>query len=79
MRILSQDIQKRLAELDFEISRRRVEIRQTFEDAELLSRIGYASEARLVEIVDERTLAENALANLLKEHDELEGDHKWLI
>ena len=61
----------RLGELKFEIEKRRREISQTFDEELLLSRIGRASAARITEIADERTLLENALANLLKEEDEL--------
>jgi hypothetical protein len=61
----------RLKELEFEIEKRRREIDQTFDEEQLLARIGRASEARFAEIADERTLLENALANLLKEEDEL--------
>jgi hypothetical protein len=70
--MITADVCARLGELDLEIRKRQREIRQTFEDEHLLARIGRASEARLGEIADERTLFENALANLLKERDELE-------
>jgi len=67
----------RLGELKFEIEKRRREIDQTFDEEQLLARIGRASEARFREIADERTLLENALANLLKEQDELLRRLPW--
>jgi hypothetical protein len=61
----------RLAELDQEIAGLRSAIRRTFQDAELLSRIGHASEVELVRIGDERSRLQDALTNLLKEQGEL--------
>jgi hypothetical protein len=61
----------RLAELDHEIAGLRSAIRRTFQDAELLSRIGHGSEVELVRIGDERSRLRDALTNLLKERGEL--------
>jgi hypothetical protein len=60
----------RLAELALEIAALRGKIRRTFQDEELLSRIGRGSEVRLGQIADERGRLEDALSNLVKDQDE---------
>jgi thymidine kinase len=68
------DIRERLQELTHEIAGLRSAIRRTFQDEQLLSRIGHASEVELVRIGDERSRLQDALANLLKEQSELSGE-----
>lgn len=69
------DTRTRLAELDFEIIGLRNAIRRTFQDEQLLAKIGRASEVELVRIHDERSRLEDALRNHLKERGELNPEY----
>jgi hypothetical protein len=72
--MIIMDVRTRLEELEHEISALRGKIRRTFQDEELLSRIGRGSEVQLGELAEERSRLEDALRNHLKEQSELNGD-----
>jgi hypothetical protein len=68
---VDQATRDRLAELDLEIKKLERDIRCSYADEELLSRIGRGSVQEIGEIADERGRLQVALGNLLKEQGEL--------